>query len=54
MKSLALITLSLILAPALAVLSRGAARESWGLIALAGAMLALVVAGIRYLLGGSL
>lgn len=54
MKSLALLTLSLLVSPACYVIGRGAVRESWAALSLAGAALTGVLLSIHYLLGGFL
>lgn len=50
MKTAALLALSLLLMPALLVLSIGAERETWRTVTLGAALLAFALGSIRYLL----
>lgn len=54
MKTLTLLALSAILAPALLLASMSARRESWPWVTVAVAVLAVAVGGIQYLLDGGM
>lgn len=50
MKTLAILAFSVLLAPALLLVSLSARRESWPWLSVAAAVLAVAAGGIRYLL----